>query len=609
MGDVTAASIATSFRRRTAAALAAVAVGAAGLLITLQTGAAAAPRAVALAAPVTTTAGKLTLTVDPAGGLTAAGATLRVAGSGFDTSTGIYVAICHADGKAPARLNDCVGGAIPNGNTSKSWAHISDRPAAPGGSPVAAWGTGGSFSVRLSLPASNSASDGLDCSKVPCAVYTAPDQGSGTAEDLSVPLVYAGTGTASSSAASSTTASSTTPSSTAPSSATSTSPASSTVLSSPPPQFSTSASVVATTVQAKSVRSPTIVAGGVQEVLFAGFAKNEPVSVTLYSAPQSLPAAQADQDGVVKVDFVVPADLAPATHILRVVGQVSKVTGVASFVVTAPVLSSSAVVVASTPVTSSAASSAPVSSVVVGPATLSSASSASTTAPVSSGSAAIAPPAPSGRVVWPWYALGVLLLILAGVLAYLLNRRFRLAVERRDNDALLADAAAAEHERNLDAIARANRDAPTAYLGGSGPGVGSSPSAGGYSGYHPGEHGLLSGRDNPDSPGLLSGTGYRALPPGEQPTTFIPDEQTTFLPPDDQTVQLPGGDQTAAGGPPTGSWRPDFDDSATGGPPTGSWRPDFDDDSGNTSGPAPDEQPPGEQPDDPASGGRHTRPS
>lgn len=611
MIDVTVASISAQSRRRAASALAAGAVGVAALLIALQSGASAvagvpvAPGRVA--APVTTTAGKLTLGVDPAGGLTAAGAMLKVTGSGFDTGTGIYLAICHADGKAPASLRDCVGGAVPDANLTKSWAHISDT-AEPGGSgQVAAWGAGGSFAVQLTLPPSNSTSDALDCAKVACAVYTAPDKGRNTAENLSVPLVYAAPATTGSSTAStsSTVPSTSSPSSTAASSsAASSTPASAPATSAPTsssPEFSTSSALVPTTVQAKSVRSPTIVAGALQEVLFAGFAKNEPVTVTLYSAPRSLPATRADQDGVVKVDFTVPTDLAPATHLLRVVGQTSKVTGIASFVVTAPVVASSAVVVPSTPVTTSAApASAPASAAVPVPVSVSPESSAASTAAssatASSAVVAVGAPAESGKVVWPWYALGALLAILAGLIAYLLTRRSRLAAERRDNDAVLADAAAAERERNLDAVARANADAPTAYLGGAEPGV--APAAGGYTGYHPGEHGLLSGRDNPDSPGLLSGTGYRLLPPVASPTTVLPgqgtrpDERTTRLP-DDATTQLPGDatpqpptqprtGQIPAGQPPRSPGVTADDDATTGGPATGTWRPDFDDDSQDT---------------------------
>ena len=638
MRGVTAAPIPTQFRRRSAAALAAVAVGAAALLIALQSGAAAAPAAPALvgdaATPVTTIAGKLSLTVDPAGGLTTAGATLKVAGRGFDTATGIYLAICHADGKAPASLKDCVGGAIPGGNTTKSWAHVSNKAPADGAT-VLPWGAGGSFSVGLALPASDSASDALDCAKVPCAVYTASDQGRGTAENLSVPLVYAAPATSGSSSAVSTP-----PSSTSPVQPSSTPPSSSPPVSSPPssspassPQSSTSAAVP-TTVEAKSVRSASIAAGGLQEVLFAGFTKDEPVTVMLYSAPQALPATRADGDGVVKLDFTVPANLEPGTHLVRVVGQLSKVTGVASFVVTAPVVASSAVAVPSTRATTSvASSSAPVSSAVPVPATLSPASStpASSTV-VSSAIAPVAPPASASRAVWPWYALGALLAILAGVVAYLLNRRFRLAVERRDNDALLADAAAAEHERHLDAIARANADAPTAYLGDAEPGGTPTPPTGGYSGYHPGEHGLLSGRDHPDSPGLLSGTGYRALPPVEPPTTALPaagsarpDDSTTFLPgepttylPGEATTSLPGENNPRSAGAggrpnpsPTGGAQPDPDDATAGGPPTGSWRPDFDDEPFGPSTRSGEESPEstGDEPEDPASGGRHSRPN
>src|ERR1700712_223866 len=131
-------------RRRTAGAFAAAAVFAAGLLIavdqnavaaapTRQASAAQAPAAQAQAAPVTTTAtsnggtGKQAiLTVNPASGLTAAGASIKVTGAGFDPAGGLYVAICHLNGNAlPNLRSDCVGGPIPAANTSTSWAHVS----------------------------------------------------------------------------------------------------------------------------------------------------------------------------------------------------------------------------------------------------------------------------------------------------------------------------------------------------------------------------------------------------------------------------------------------------------------------------------------------------
>lgn len=135
----------------------------------------------------------------------------------------------------------------------------------------------------------------------------------------------------------------------------------------------------------------------------------------------------------------------------------------------------------------------------------------------------------------------------------------------REKERTLAEGAAGEHARAVGAITRANADAPTAYIG---PLPTDEP--GGYSGYHPGEHGLLSGRDNPDNPGLLSGQQYRPDPTLDRPTTYLPPN----------TPRSPATGQFPAGGPPTGAWTPDFtgDAAADRGPGTTAWRPDFDDD-------------------------------
>ena len=102
-------------------------------------------------APVTTANGTRTLVVDPNAGLAATGAKINVQGKGFDTDHGLYVAVCADGSGAPADLSDCVGGAIPDGNTTQAWAHITTDGQGSGGV-QAKWGDGGSFSVTLTLP-------------------------------------------------------------------------------------------------------------------------------------------------------------------------------------------------------------------------------------------------------------------------------------------------------------------------------------------------------------------------------------------------------------------------------------------------------------------------
>lgn len=624
--------VAQQVRRRLAVALAATAVLAAGLLIVReQTAAAVAPHlpaaaraAAAAPAPATTSnAGGAKLVVDPANGLPSTGGSLAVSGSGFSTTAGLYVAICHADGKAPASLKDCVGGAIPDSNSSSSWAHVTANGAPPAtGGPVAAtWAAGGAFSVHLTLPASNTASDALDCSKVVCAVYTRPDKGGDKSQELSIPLTFQAppatttaatttptTTTQPPSRTRTTTTSSTTTTSTSTSSSSSSASSTKSTVSSTTAPSSTVRT--ATTVRPKLIQSDPVAVGAVQEVLFGGFDKGETVLVTLYSAPRKLPAVTADQDGIVTVRFTVPADLPVSAHLLQVVGQTSKVTGVASFEVMAAPVVSSAVISSSAPVSTTAASvpvsSAPVASSAVAPVVPPTFSSS---APASSPAAPVPPaPASSGsKPVWPWYLLGLIVLLAIGFALWALQRRRdRLAAELREKDRLLAEGAAAEQDRAAGAIARANADAPTDYIGPRATGR-----SDGYTGFDPGEHGLLSGRDNPDNPGLLSGHGYRQGDTAEPLTTYLPPQQPSV---DQPTRYAPPPAHPLDSGPAVGS-APGAD-SGTGvdsGPHTSTWRPDFDDgddgDHDRPDGDRPDgDRPDGDRPDGGRpDGGRHSR--
>ncbi len=339
-------------------------------------------------------------------------------------------------------------------------------------------------------------------------MFTVPDaQTSDTSQDLLVPLTYQAvvtpTTTATPTTTSSKTAASSSPTTTSQQAVTST------------------VAGAGTTVQPKAIGSPSVAAGGRQQVLFAGFAKNEPVAVTLYSEPIKLPNTTADADGIVTIVFTVPVTLPPGTHLLTAVGQTSKVTGVATFQVTAPVVAS-----ASTPSSapsSTAVTSAPASSALVAPLPSASATAASSVAPSSSSTAIIVVKKSNPRPVWPWYVLAVVLLLWVALAVYLVQRRRkRLVAENREKERILAQAAAAEQQRAADALAVANSDAPTSYIG-------PPPTAGPdeYLGYHPGEHGLLSGRDHPDNPEMMSGRGEQPSSAAEGPTAGGPPASST----------------------------------------------------------------------------------
>ncbi|MEU4657308.1 immunoglobulin I-set domain protein [Streptomyces sp. NPDC023723] len=129
------------------------------------------------------------LTVSASADLDPAGETVRVTGSGYDATKGIYVALCkdNGDNRVPS---PCLGGAdVTGGGSASKWIVPADDPYA--GDLAQPWGAGGTFDVRLELTAKDS---GLDCLKVTCSVVTRVDhRGSGDrSQDVRVPITFTG---------------------------------------------------------------------------------------------------------------------------------------------------------------------------------------------------------------------------------------------------------------------------------------------------------------------------------------------------------------------------------------------------------------------------------
>src|SRR6478752_659631 len=386
--------------RFAAAALALVTTGAAALFATLAPAQAAAPAVtrtpLALAAEASTTVssagGKRTLIVDPTTNLAASNATIKVAGSGFDTDHGLYVAVCVGSGGAPD-LTKCVGGAIPDANPSKGWAHITKDGRGPGGV-LSSWQPGGSFAVTLALPSATAGT--VNCVTSKCSLYTASDDDSIRTEDNAVPVTFA-----------------------APTSS-----------SSPPP-------TPPGTAIPQNIASPTIVAGGTQSVIFSGFKAGEQVNLTLFSDPITLSPVTADGTGVARVDFIVPADFAVGTHRLEAIGQQSGTVGVASFQVTAPPPTPSPTPPPTpTPTPSSSASSSATSS-----SSAASSSAAASSAPTSSSTAAPTD-SDSGSSLW-WLWLIIAIVVIAGIVTGIVVYRRNQQQQREQDEQQIADAAAA----------------------------------------------------------------------------------------------------------------------------------------------------------------------
>ncbi|MFJ8104681.1 immunoglobulin I-set domain protein [Streptomyces sp. NPDC096132] len=130
------------------------------------------------------------LTVSASANLDPAGETLRVTGSGYDETKGVYVALCkdNGDNRIPT---PCLGGADQTGGSGASrWIVPKGSTEAPAGVAVE-WGEGGTFDVELAVTAKDS---GLDCTQVSCSVITRVDHnGTGDrSQDVRIPVTFQG---------------------------------------------------------------------------------------------------------------------------------------------------------------------------------------------------------------------------------------------------------------------------------------------------------------------------------------------------------------------------------------------------------------------------------
>ncbi|MDX3672633.1 immunoglobulin domain-containing family protein [Streptomyces europaeiscabiei] len=129
------------------------------------------------------------LTVSASANLDPDDETLRVTGSGYDTSKAIYVALCkdNGDGRIPS---PCIGGADESGTGSSShW--IVPKGDQYEGDLALAWGEGGTFDVEIGIKAKD---NGVDCTQVVCSVVTRVDhRNSGDrSQDVRVPVTFEG---------------------------------------------------------------------------------------------------------------------------------------------------------------------------------------------------------------------------------------------------------------------------------------------------------------------------------------------------------------------------------------------------------------------------------
>lgn len=141
------------------------------------------------------------VTVEPSSGLNPSGQQVSVSGSGFDTSKGVYVALC-VDNGAGRQPGPCLGGVDMEGAGGAS-AWISSNPPAYGeglAQPFTESGGKGSFSVTLSVSAADAFTDCLDPAVAPngCVIGTRADhtRGGDRSADVRIPVTFATGGSA-----------------------------------------------------------------------------------------------------------------------------------------------------------------------------------------------------------------------------------------------------------------------------------------------------------------------------------------------------------------------------------------------------------------------------
>lgn len=129
------------------------------------------------------------LSVSKVTGISISGDTVRVSGSGFDTTKGIYVAFCVKPpaGQAPS---PCGGGADTDGDSGSSeW--ISSNPPPYGKSLAKPYGSGGTFTVSIKVSPKIGS---VDCRVSTCVIATRADhtRSSDRSQDVFIPISFAG---------------------------------------------------------------------------------------------------------------------------------------------------------------------------------------------------------------------------------------------------------------------------------------------------------------------------------------------------------------------------------------------------------------------------------
>lgn len=136
------------------------------------------------------TDGTRTIEVSKSQQLSESGESVRVVGSGFDTTKGIYVALCVV--QPPDQQPSPCGGGVDRAGATGASIWISSNPPAYGVGLAIPYGEGGSFDVEFSV--SPGINDVIDCRAVTCAIVTKSDHtiADDRSQDLLIPVTFTG---------------------------------------------------------------------------------------------------------------------------------------------------------------------------------------------------------------------------------------------------------------------------------------------------------------------------------------------------------------------------------------------------------------------------------
>jgi len=141
-------------------------------------------------ASLSATDGVRTIEVSKSQQLSENGETVRVTGSGFDLTKGIYVALCVV--QPPDQQPSPCGGGVDRAGASGASIWISSNPPTYGVGLAIPYGEGGTFDVEFSV--SPGINDAVDCRAVECAIVTKNDHtiAQDRSQDLVIPVTFTG---------------------------------------------------------------------------------------------------------------------------------------------------------------------------------------------------------------------------------------------------------------------------------------------------------------------------------------------------------------------------------------------------------------------------------